>query len=265
LSQTASNPAERDGPAALTVEGLSHSFGRRQALDQVGFSIAPGEFTVLLGQNGAGKTTLFNLVTRLYNSRSGSIRVFGSEVRERPSKALAQIGVVFQQRTLDLDLSVEQNLFYHAALHGMPGGRARSRIDAELARLGLSERAHDKVRQLSGGQLRRVEIARALLHQPRLLLFDEPTVGLDIGSRQDILDHVRGLVTEDRYALLWATHLIDEVIPGNRVVVLHQGRVVATGEVGEVVRRAGADDLREAFARLTAAEVPDAGKAGDGA
>ncbi len=243
-------------PPALQVEGLSHAFGARQALDQVGFSIAPGDFTVLLGQNGAGKTTLFNLITRLYNNRSGAIRVFGFDVRRDPLEALKRIGVVFQQRTLDLDLTVRQNLAYHAALHGLPIALARERIAAEMARLELSDRSADKVRQLSGGQLRRVEIARALLHRPRLLLFDEPTVGLDIGSRQGILDHVRALVRDDRLAMLWATHLIDEVVPGNQVVVLHQGKVRAAGDAGQVVEQAAAEDIRDAFTRLTKDGAP---------
>ena len=242
--------ADRDVPA-LKVAGLSHDFGKRRALDDVSLTIRPGEFTVLLGQNGAGKTTLFSLVTRLYNNRSGSIRVFGNEVRERPTRALAQIGVVFQQRTLDLDLTVVQNLHYHAALHGMARGLAKERIEQALARFELSERAGDKVRQLSGGQLRRVEIARALLHRPRLLLLDEPTVGLDIGSRQAILDHVRRLVREERLGVLWASHLIDEVEPGNKVVVLHEGKVLASGDVETVVRQAGAADIRDAFTSLT--------------
>ena len=177
----------------------------------VSFAIQPGSFTVLLGQNGAGKTTLFNLITRLYSNRTGSIRIFGIEVRSHPGRALAQLGVVFQQRTIDLDISVMQNLLYAAGLQGIPHAEARRRAEAELARFELTERAKDQVRQLSGGQLRRVEIARALLHRPRLLLLDEPTVGLDIGSRQAILDHVRRLCAEEGLGVLWATHLIDEV------------------------------------------------------
>lgn len=236
---------------ALEVAGLSHDFGARRALDDVSLAIQPGEFTVLLGQNGAGKTTLFSLITRLYNNRTGAIRVFGYDVREQPSKALARIGVVFQQRTLDLDLTVLQNLYYHAALHGIARDVAKGRIEVELERLELAERTHDKVRQLSGGQLRRVEIARSLLHNPPLLLLDEPTVGLDIGSRQGILDHVRRLVREENIGLLWATHLIDEIAPGNRVVVLHQGKILAAGPLEEVVQQADAGDVREAFTKLT--------------
>ena len=236
---------------ALEVEGLSHSFGKRRALDQVAFAIPPGAFTVLLGQNGAGKTTLFNLITRLYSNRTGSIRIFGIDVRARPTAALARLGVVFQQRTVDLDLSVVQNLTYAAGLHGLPRREARVRAEAELARFDLADRAKDKVRQLSGGQMRRVEIARALLHHPRLLLLDEPTVGLDNGSRQTILEHVRHLCAADGIGVLWATHLIDEVHADDQVIVLHLGRIRALGDGAAICAVAEAHDLRHAFTKLT--------------
>ena len=247
--------ATADTPA-LAVEGLSHSFGTRKALDNVSFAIAAGSFTALLGPNGAGKTTLFSLVTRLYNNRVGSIRVFGYEVRRRPSEALARIGAIFQQRTLDLDLTVADNLRYHAALHGMSRRDARERIEVELGRAGLLDRLRDKVRSLSGGQMRRVEIAAALLHRPRLLLLDEPTVGVDIGSRRPILEHVHRLCREDGLGALWATHLIDEVKPGDDVVVLHKGRVLAHGDVDGVARAAGVATIGEAFAKLTGMDKP---------
>jgi ABC-2 type transport system ATP-binding protein len=245
----------RAGVPALEVAGLSHSFGRRKALDGVSFAIQPGSFTVLLGQNGAGKTTLFNLITRLYSNRAGSIKIFDTEVRAHPSRALAQLGVVFQARTIDLDISVIQNLLYAAGLQGIPHREARRRAEAELARFELSERAKDQVRQLSGGQQRRVEIARALLHRPRLLLLDEPTVGLDIGARQGILDHVRRMCAEECLGVLWATHLIDEVHAEDQVIVLHLGRVRAIGDGAAICAKAEARDLRHAFTKLTAARA----------
>ena len=180
-------------PPAVAIEGVSHCYGRRQALDDVTFSITPSTFAVLLGLNGAGKSTLFSLITRLYAIQRGHIRIFGRDIGHASSEALRMIGVVFQQRTLDLDLSVIQNLTYHAALHGIGKHDGRARADEVLARIALSDRANDKVRNLSGGQMRRVEIARALLHRPRLLVLDEPTVGLDIKSRADILGYVRRL------------------------------------------------------------------------
>jgi ABC-2 type transport system ATP-binding protein len=229
---------------------VSHRYGARQALIDVTFSVAPSTFTVLLGLNGAGKSTLFSLTTRLYAIQQGRIRIFGHDVARASTEALRMIGVVFQPRTLDLDLSVTQNLIYHAALHGIGKQRARARADDVLNRVGLSERANDKVRNLSGGQMRQVEIARALLHKPRLLLLDEPTVGLDITSRAGILGHVRGMVQEG-VSVLWATHLIDEVMQEDHIVVLHQGRVLAHGTAAHIIAAADARDIRSAFIRLT--------------
>ncbi len=235
----------------LVVEGLSHSFGERQALREVSFKLGRGDRTMLLGLNGAGKTTLFSLITRLYNHRSGSIRIFGWEIKQKPSEALARLGVVFQLATLDLELSVAQNLYYHAALHGLPRREAGVRLRREIERVGLTDRLREHARTLSGGQRRRVEIARALVHRPRVLLLDEPTVGLDVASRQFLLDHVRMLCREEGIAALWATHLIDEVDSAARVIVLHRGRILAEGPVPEVIRRANASSMREAFDKLT--------------
>jgi ABC-2 type transport system ATP-binding protein len=233
------------------VAHVSHSFGARLALDDVSLSVGQGRFCALLGLNGAGKTTLFSLITRLYNNRSGRIAVLGYDVRRQPAEALRRLGVVFQSRTLDLELSISQNLAYHAALHGLPARVGRERGGAELQRAGLSERAGEKVRNLSGGQQRRVEIARALLHRPRLLLLDEATVGLDIAARADILSRVRALAAEDGLGVLWATHLIDEIEDGDDVVVLHQGRVLQAGPVRAVLAATGEASLGDAFARLT--------------
>jgi len=238
------------GSPALDVRNVSHAFGARKALDDVSFTIGAGDFTVLLGLNGAGKTTLFALVTGLYHSRLGSISVYGADLRRQPLKALARIGAVFQQSTLDLDLTVEQNMYYHASLHGIARSVAGPRIAAELERIGLADRKRERARQLSGGQRRRVELARALIHEPTLLLLDEPTVGLDIESRQFLLDHVRKLCAERGMAVLWATHLIDEADENSRVVVLHKGKVLADGPASEVIRSSGQPHLRGAFDRL---------------
>ena len=159
-------------------------------------------------------------------------------------------GVVFQQPTLDLDLSLEQNLFYHCALHGLSRREAAQRIAAEVGRVGLDDRRRDKVRLLSGGQRRRIEIARALLHRPRMLLLDEPTVGLDIASRQFMLDRVRHLCREEGLAALWATHLIDEAGDDTRVIILHKGEVRADGGAAELIGETRAPSLRAAFETL---------------
>jgi ABC-2 type transport system ATP-binding protein len=239
------------GEAALSVAHVSHSFGPRRALDDVSLSVGQGRFCALLGLNGAGKTTLFSLITRLYNNRSGRIAVLGYDIRREPAEALRRLGVVFQARTLDLELSIDQNLAYHASLHGLPAWLGRERAGVELERAGLADRAGEKIRNFSGGQQRRVEIARALLHRPRLLLLDEPTVGLDIAARADILARVRALAAEDGLGVLWATHLIDEIQEDDDVVVLHRGRVLQAGPVRAVMAATGAPDLGEAFAKLT--------------
>jgi len=244
------DPAET---SALSISSVSHSYGNRRALIDVSFSVSPASFTALLGLNGAGKSTLFSLVTRLFGIQSGSISIFGHDIGAAPGEALRLLGVVFQPRTLDLDLSVRQNLLYHAALHGISRREASLRSDEVLTRIGLAERAGSKVRDLSGGQMRRLEIARALLHRPRLLLLDEATVGLDVQARADILDHVRQLVTEQGIGVLWATHLFDEITPSDDLVILHQGRVLAHGQVAQVIDDAGAREVNSAFMRLTGA------------
>jgi ABC-2 type transport system ATP-binding protein len=251
-----SAPNHAAATPALSIAGLNHSYGARRALVDVGFSVAPASFTALLGLNGAGKSTLFSLVTRLFGIQSGQIAIFGHDIGRASGEALRLLGVVFQPRTLDLDLSVMQNLLYHAALHGIGRRDARTKAEEELARIGLADRAASKVRDLSGGQMRRLEIARALLHRPRLLLLDEATVGLDVKARADILGHVRQLVGEQGIGVLWATHLFDEIVPSDDVVILHQGKVLAQGEMARVLTEAGAHDVNSAFMRLTGARSP---------
>ncbi len=236
---------------ALSIKNLSHAYGARKALDDASFTVDRGAFAVLLGLNGAGKSTLFSLATGLYAARQGAVEIMGFDVAKAPGEALRRLGVVFQARTLDLELSLTQNLLYHAALHGIGSGEGKRLAAAALERAGLAERARDKARDLSGGQMRRVEIARALLHKPSLLLLDEPTVGLDIKARADILAHVRGLVAQENLAVLWTTHLIDEVEPKDQVIVLHQGRVLADGAAADIVAAQGADSIGGAFEKLT--------------
>jgi ABC-2 type transport system ATP-binding protein len=244
-----------DNPA-LDIADVSHRFGARQALSHVSLRVDRGAFTALLGPNGAGKTTLFSIVTRLYNNREGQVRLFGRDLQREPSAALAEMGVVFQKPTLDSDLSVRQNLAYHAALHGMSGKAVRARIELLLHRAGLADRAKDKVRTLSGGQSRRVEIARALVHGPRLLLLDEATVGLDLASRADIVRIVRESVRDDGLSVLWATHIFDEIEASDAVYVLHKGKIIAQGRSEEISAAANGATLADAFRALTEETSP---------
>ena len=237
--------------SALEVSSLSFRFPGKLALDNVSLSVLTGTFSVLLGANGAGKTTLYSLVTRLYNTNQGDIKILGHDLYRHSSQALKQIGVVFQRPTLDLDLTVLQNLNYHASLHGLGGSEAGQRIQSALARHDLSDFSGKKINQLSGGQRRRVELARALLHQPKLLLLDEATVGLDIQSRKDFISHVRKLCSEEGVGVLWSTHLVDEVQNSDHLVVLDNGKVLKAGVVGDVLAELDVDNVGDAFSILT--------------
>ncbi len=230
----------------LSVSNLSFSYGTKDALKGVSFALAPG-FCALLGPNGAGKSTLFALLSRLFTTPDGRIEIAGHDLNAAPRDALAALGVVFQQPTLDLDLTVAQNLRYFAALHGLSGSDATQRIDRALTRLDMAERAGEKVRALNGGHRRRTEIARALLHDPKVLLLDEPTVGLDAASRSAITAHVHDLAGEGM-TVLWATHLTDEIRETDRLLILHQGTLLADGIAGEVT---GGAPLQDHFLALT--------------
>jgi ABC-2 type transport system ATP-binding protein len=236
-----------DDPA-LAVDGLSFAYGRRKALDGVSLTAPAGRFTALLGVNGAGKTTLVNLVTRLFTAREGRIAICGADLRDAPGAALARLGVVFQSRALDPNLTVRQNAVYHGALHGIGRRAALARAAETLARVGLADRMGEKVGRLSGGQQRRAEIAQALIHRPRLLVCDEPTAGLDIESRAAIVRDVHTLAREEGVGVLWATHLVDEIAPEDGVVVLHGGKVLAQESAAAL---AGGRGLAEAFLAMT--------------
>ncbi|MDD5037638.1 MAG: ABC transporter ATP-binding protein [Methylococcaceae bacterium] len=236
---------------ALWVSNLYHIYGEKVVLENVTSGVAAGECAILLGPNGAGKTTLFSLITRLYESRMGLIEIVGYDLRQHSSLAMSRLGVVFQQSTLDLDLSVERNLLYHAALHGLSKKQAMVNIRDELERQGMYERRHEKVRELNGGHRRRVEIARALLHNPEILLLDEPTVGLDMPSRRAIVEYVHLLAAYKKIAVLWATHLVDEIYETDRLIILHQGKIRLQGSVAQVLEKTRTNNIANAFQQLT--------------
>ncbi len=235
----------------LSVEDLSFSYGKKDALTGVSFALAPG-FSALLGPNGAGKSTLFALLTRLFTAPGGRIEIAGHDLNAAPRLALAELGVVFQQPTLDLDLTVRQNLKYFAALHGLSGADAAMRIDRALARLDMAERGGEKVRGLNGGHRRRTEIARVLIHDPKVLLLDEPTVGLDAASRAAITEHVHDLAC-DGMTVLWATHLTDEINDDDHLLILHQGHLLAEGQTADVTKGAA---LKDHFLSVTGGDAP---------
>jgi len=236
---------------ALEIRNLTYNYGSKRALDSVSFDVQPTSFTALLGPNGAGKTTLFALITRLFDTPNGTIEIAGKTFKKSGASALKPLGVVFQQPTLDLDLTVEQNLTYHASLHGLNPKIAKNRLEEELTRLNMVDRLDDKVRTLNGGHRRRVEIARALLHDPKILLLDEPTVGLDIETRRSIVAYIHELTTTRNIAVLWATHLIDEINESDDIVILHQGQIKIAGSSKEVLKASDTKTLGAAFDHYT--------------
>jgi ABC-2 type transport system ATP-binding protein len=225
---------ERDnsGPA-IRVSHVSHRYQTRVALDDVTVEVAAGEMFAMLGPNGGGKTTLFRLLSTALKVQTGSIEVLGNSTVDDPLAVRMQLGVVFQSPSLDKKLSVRENLIHHARLYGMARRDYLPGIERSLGLLGLSDRAKDRVEQLSGGLARRVEIAKALLHLPRILILDEPSTGLDPAARSDLWRYLVTLPAEG-VTILTTTHLMEEAERCQRVGILHQGRLVALGRPADL-------------------------------
>ena len=227
----------------LRIHGLVKRYGARTALDALDLELPTGQWVALLGPNGAGKSTLFQVLTGLFAADAGDVTVDRLSLRTQATQALRHIGVVFQQMSLDLDLSVRRNLQFHADLHGLPRAVAAERIAEGCAALGIAGDLSRPVRELSGGNRRKVELVRALLHRPKLLLMDEPTVGLDPKSRRDLLAAIRADVAARGSTVLWATHLVEEAEAADRVLVLHRGRLLADGTPADVTAALGGAKL----------------------
>jgi ABC-2 type transport system ATP-binding protein len=236
----------------LSIKSLSKSYGSLKALNDVSFSLSEGEYASLLGPNGAGKTTLFQILTGLFVSDQGDALVHNYNMRNQAINALAHIGVVFQQITLDMDLTVIENLKFHSNLHGINDKEFNERALIELEQVSLSDKINDKVRALSGGQKRRVELARSLLHKPKLLLLDEPTVGLDPQSRRDLLEYIMKIKEERKMAVLWATHLVDEAEKSDTVIILNKGKIIKNNTPTNITKEHDTETLHDAFVSLTA-------------
>ena len=234
-------PSKPAAPTALTVANLSHRYGERVALKQVNFSVPTGSIFALLGPNGGGKTTLFRIISTLLPTRPGGVKVFGHDVEAAASAVRRLIGVMFQSPALDRRLTVHENLRCHGHLYGIRGRVLDERIAEALALVTLDDRAADLVQTLSGGLQRRVELAKALLPDPRLLVLDEPSTGLDPGARREIWDHLVRLRQERGTTVVLTTHLMDEAARADRVAVLHEGALVALGAPEELVAAIGED------------------------
>ena len=232
----------------VEISEVSHNFGQKRVLDQITLSIKKGTFCALLGPNGAGKSTLFSALTRLLIPAQGTIKIHGNDIHKSPRPALSNIGVVFQQQTMDLDLTVFQNLRYFGKLQGMSGRDLSQRVDQVLTLLNMAERSHEVVRTLNGGHRRRAEIARSLIHDPKVLLLDEATVGLDPETRKSITDDMHKIAQTKGKTILWATHLCDEVGDDDQLVILHNGKILRNGQAHEI---ANGGNLLNVFLSLT--------------
>lgn len=225
----------------IAVENLSHAYQQRQALDNISFDVSCGEIFGLLGPNGSGKTTLFRILSTLMPVTAGTVRIFGHDLATEVRTIRNLLGVVFQHPGLDTKLTVVENLRHHGHLYGLAGKTLRHQISGLLERFGVSDRATERVEVLSGGLQRRVEIAKALLHSPRVLLLDEPTSGLDVTARRQLNEHLGMLARTENILVLMTTHLLDDAEACNRVGILDEGKLVAIGEPDELKAKVGGD------------------------
>jgi len=240
IDARAGSQSARPAPAAEAAH-VSFSYGDRKALDDVSFTIARGEIFGLLGPNGGGKTTLFKLISTLAPLQSGDVRILGCDLRRDTLALRRKLGVVFQHPSVDGKLTVAENLAHHGRLYGISGARLKARIAAMLDQLGLSARAGDLAETLSGGLKRRVELAKSLLHEPELLVLDEPSTGVDPAARREFLNYLAHLCDAGGVTIVLTTHYMEEAERCDRIGVLHQGRLVAIAPPGELKARVGGD------------------------
>jgi len=225
----------------ISVEGLTHNYGSRTALSAVSFQVNAGEIFGLLGPNGSGKSTLFRILSTMMSPASGRATVAGYDVNTKPDEVRRHIGVVFQSHSLDKKLTVEENLRGQGHLFGLSGAELKRRTGEVMTRLGLANRKSDLVDTLSGGLRRRVEVAKALLHAPQVLLMDEPSTGLDPGARRELWQYIEELRKDHGVTVLLTSHILDEAERCDRLLLLHEGRVVAEGTPAELKSRIGGD------------------------
>jgi ABC-2 type transport system ATP-binding protein len=225
----------------IQVQNLTHRYGDRVALSNVSFEVKKGEIFGLLGPNGGGKSTVFRILSTMMVPTEGHAILAGHDVVRDAAAVRRHVGVVFQTQSLDKALTVEENLRAQGHLHGLSGALLRERMEAAMQRLGLLDRRKDLVETLSGGLRRRVEIAKALLHRPQVLLMDEASTGLDPAARRDLSRHVETLRQTEGVTILLTTHILEEADRCDRLVLLHQGNIVAQGTPNELRSSIGGD------------------------
>jgi len=226
---------------ALIVDGLRHQYGQRVALAGVSFRVARGEIFGLLGPNGSGKTTLFKLLSTLVRPASGSASICGLDLVREADAVRRQLGVVFQRPSVDGKLTVRENLLHHGHLYGLRGAALTARVHAMSERLSIADRAHDRVETLSGGLQRRVELAKGLLHRPRVLLLDEPATGLDPAARREFTRTLMELRERDGVTVVLTTHYLEEAERCDRVGIMHNGELIAVDTPDALKARVGGD------------------------
>jgi len=229
------------GTAPIELTGLTHDYGSRLALDHLSFRVNRGEIFGLLGPNGSGKTTLFRILSTLMVPSGGTARILGFDVAKEPNRVRERIGIVFQARSVDIKLTVGENLKHQGHLYGLSGARLKKRMHEVLERVALLDRIHDKVEELSGGMQRRVELAKGLIHSPEVLLLDEPSTGLDPGARRDLWLYLRMLREEEGVSILVTTHLMEEAEHCDRLAILSTGQLVALGAPFDLKSEIGGD------------------------
>ncbi len=228
---------------ALEIAGVQHRYGERVALAGLDLSIPTGEIFVFLGPNGGGKTTLFRLVSTLIPVQHGTISILGFDVCMQTAAVRERIGVVFQAPSLDKKLTVQENLRHHGHLYGLSGPELKSRQVEMLERLGIADRAKDRVETLSGGLRRRVELAKGMLPRPKVLLLDEPSTGLDPGARSDLWQYLRQIRETEGVTVILTTHLLEEAEQADRIAILNEGKLVALDSPAALKATVGGDSI----------------------
>ena len=253
-AHAASGAPQVAGENSIELDALTHDYGKRPALNHLSFRVRPAEIFGLLGPNGSGKTTLFRILSTLMVPTGGKARIRGFDVATEPNRVRQQIGIVFQARSLDIKLTVAENLRHQGHLYGLSGAHLKSRIAEVLGRVGLADRASHSVETLSGGMQRRVELAKGLIHSPSILLLDEPSTGLDPGARRDVWQYLKSLRDEEGATVLVTTHLMEEAEHCDRLAILNEGNLVALGSPFDLKSQIGGDVILFETASPEAAE-----------